>query len=396
MRPKTPKSSKEIFIEKIKVLWNRLSFTSKITARNLFRYKSRFLMTILGIAGCTGLLILGFGIKDSISDIVNIQYSDYFNYDYTVNLNNDRHIDEISKEMKEDSNNDYFGPYFTYSTKITFNNKDDVAFLMCLDSDVYNNIFNLYDYQSNKKLTLEDNDIIVTEKFAKNNNLSVGDEVYMESKEGNTIKVKITKICKMHFQHYIFISEKCYKNTFNEPIDYTNIAVKNKNDTTELFSLKDKFKDIASINDFSSFISNFNIMIEALDFIILVIIITSGALAFVVLINLINVNISERTREIATLKVLGFKDNEVEAYIFKEIILLSIIGSVLGMPLGAIELKFVMNVIDMEMIKFPTVVKVPSFIYGFVITMIFTIIVFFMTKKTLRKIEMVESLKSVE
>lgn len=397
MRPKAPTSSKEIALEKIKLVWNRLSFTSKITARNLFRYKSRFFMTVFGIAGCTGLLVLGFGIKDSIRDIVNVQFNDFFNYDYTINLNNDRHLDEINEYLNKDSNTTYHGEFASYSSKITFsNNKDDVISVTCLDDNSFDNLFNLYDYRTNKLLTLEEDDIIITEKFAKNNNLSIGDEITLESKEGTNAKVKITKICKMYFQHYLYISSSTYMKLFNENIEYTNIGVKNQGDTTNLYNLTNEFKDVASINDFSSFIERFNNMIETLDFIILVVIITSGALAFVVLINLINVNISERTREIATLKVLGFRDNEVEAYIFKEIIILSIIGSILGMPLGAIEVKFVMRVIDMEMIKFPTVVKFPSYLYAFAITMLFTFIVFMMTKKTLKKIEMVESLKSVE
>lgn len=397
MRPKAPKNSKEIILEKIKFIWNRLSFTSKITARNIFRYKSRFLMTIIGIAGCTGLLVLGFGIKDSISDVVNVQYQDFYKYDYIVNLNNDRHLIEINNEIKKDRNNESLVNYLTYSSKVfDKNNNESVIIVEAMNKVGFDTMYNLYDYKTKELLSLPEDGVIITEKYARNENINVGDRIRISSNNGTEADVTVKAIAEMYFQHYMYISDKLYSNIFNEDMEYTNIAVTNEGDSGELLKLPEKFNDVASTKDFSSFTERFNLMIEALDLIILVIIITSGALAFVVLINLTNVNISERTREIATLKVLGFNDKEVNVYIFKEIILLSIIGAIIGLPLGVIEVRFVMQVIDMEMIMFPHVVKTPSFIYSFIITMIFTFIVFMLTKKTLKKVNMVESLKSVE
>ena len=199
----------------------------------------------------------------------------------------------------------------------------------------------------------------------------------------------------MYFQHYIFLSEAYYDTIFAEPIHYNNISLKNKTENLKIPEIEalDGYENIA---DFSSFIKQFDVMIEALDFIILVIIITAGSLAFVVLINLTQVNISERIREIATLKVLGFHNMEVNSYIFKEILVLTLIGGIAGLPLGVVEHHFIMRVINMEMIMFPQSIKPISFLYSFLVTMLFTLIVLFMMRKPLKKIEMIESLKSVE
>lgn len=397
MRPKPPKSSKPIVLEKIKLIWNRLSFTSKITARNLFRYKSRFLMTVLGVAGCTGLLVLGFGIKDSISDVVNNQYNDLYQHNYVINLEKDNNIDGIEKRLDIIDEIECYSAYQNYSSKvINSNNQESTINAIVIDSKGFENIYDLTDYKTNKLLSLEDGGVIVTEKFAINENLKVGDMITISSKDDVNKEVKIIAISKMYFQHYMYMSPNTYEELFNEKYVPNCIGIRYNGVKEELTQLENTDYGISSINDFSSFIANFDLMIEALDLIILVIIVTSGALAFVVLINLINVNISERIRELATLKVLGFRDYEVNSYIFKEIALLSLIGGIAGLPLGRVELKFVMSVINMDMIMFPVDLKLLSYVFSFGITMIFTAIVLLLTTKTLRKIEMIESLKSVE
>ena len=191
------------------------------------------------------------------------------------------------------------------------------------------------------------------------------------------------------------MSEDYYASVFDDPIHPNKLAVKNTVSNNIAAELKG-VEGFESVVDFSSITSQFTIMIRALDYIILVIIVTAGSLAFVVLINLTQVNISERIREIATLKVLGFRTGEIYSYIFKEIFLLTVIGAVFGLPLGVVEHKFIMNVIDMEMIRFGTTIKPLSFVYGFAVTIVFSLIVMFLTRKSLRDIEMVESLKSVE
>lgn len=395
LRPKSPKSAKQTFIEKITFIWKRLSFTSKITARNLIRYKTRFFMTVIGVAGCTGLLVIGFGIRDSISDVVDKQYGQILNYNYSINLENDDHVDELVDKLKDDITNEEVVPFMSYYSKAYMEDNEETIVVDVIDQRESTNILKLQDKNTREDLKIPTSGCIITEKFAKNNNLKVGDYITFESSGGIKKEIEIKGICKWYFEHYIFISENYYESLFDETISYTTIAI-TSNTIDNIKDVTKDYEEVESISDFTSLIEQFNIMIEALNMIIIVIIVTAGALAFVVLFNLTNVNISERTREIATLKVLGFRNNEVNNYIFKEIILLTVIGALLGLPLGKIEENFIMTVINMENIMFGTDIHFMSYVYSFLITFIFTFIVLMLTKKPLKKIQMVESLKSVE
>lgn len=395
MRPKAPKNAKEILLEKIPFIWERLSFTSKITARNLFRYKSRFLMTVIGVAGCTALLVLGWGIKDSISDVIDIQFGEIFGYDYQISLENDHHLEENLEILEKDLNNETVVPFMSYTGKLYFNSRNDTASIIVMEP---RNAFVTMDLRSADKKTpikLNNEGIVVSQKFARNNGIKKGDMVILESMNGIKAEVQVNEICEMYFQHYIFMSEAMYQTMFEEDVKNTYIAVKT-NDQDSLMKDCKQLNDFLSVVDFSAMIDTFQTMINALDLIIAVIIITSGSLAFVVLANLTQVNISERVREIATLKVLGFNEHEVNLYIFKEILLLTLIGGILGLPLGVLEHHFVMNVINMEMVMFGMNISVLSFTYAFLITFVFTGIVLFFMRRPLEQINMVESLKSVE
>ena len=395
LRPKAPKSSKKVFLEYLPFIWRRLSFTSKITARNLIRYKARFIMTVVGIAGCTALLVVGWGIKDSIADVVDLQFGSIFNHDYVVNLEDDRNANAIVNELKKDLDNEYVVPYASYSSKVYLEKEEKTINVNVLDAREAQDILNLRLAADHKTpIRLKNSGVIISQKFAQNNDLKAGDMITIESANGIKKDVRITEVCEMYFQHYLYISEEYYSTLFAEPLHYTNIAVKNS--TGGNFDSLKKFEGFESVVDFSNVIEQFTTMIQALDIIILVIILTAGSLAFVVLINLTQVNISERIREIATLKVLGFRDYEVNSYIFKEIFLLTLIGALVGMPLGIVEHHFIMNVINMEMIMFGSNIKFLSFLYSFLVTIVFTVIVLFFTRKPLKKIDMIESLKSVE
>lgn len=396
MRPKAPKNAKKVFLENITPLWRLLSFTSKITARNLIRYKSRFFMTVIGVAGCTGLLVAGFGIKDSISDIINIQFNDVFSYNHTINLEDDQYLEETLDALNADSNNEQSVPFLNYSSKVYFEDQDEKTItVQVFDDRQIDRVMNLRTLKGQTPLDIHGDGVIISEKFAKVNNLNVGDEITIESENGIKATVLIDGICELYFQHYLFISSDLYQEAFNETLHYNSIAVKALDSGVLIDDLAD-IEGIKSIVDFTPMIANFQNMIEALDFIILVIIISSGSLAFVVLMNLSEVNISERLREIATIKVLGFNDGEVNSYIFKEILLLTLIGALVGLPLGKIEHNLIMTVIDMDMVMFGMNVGIMSYIYAFAITLIFTALVLIFMSRTLKKVKMVESLKSVE
>lgn len=396
LRPKAPKSTKQIILEKFTWLWNKLPFTSKVTARNLLRYKVRFIMTIIGVAGCTSLLLMGFGIKDSISSVVKFQYTDINQYNYLVEVKNDRHIDSMIEDIQLDENNETYAPYMAYQTQIDLNDKETSFYINIFNETNQSKLFNLTNVKNKKAAIVGDEGIFISDKYAKENNLNVGDTLLIESSTGIEKEVTISARVENYIGNVIYMSESYYKGIFNEEIEYTTIGVKNTTDSSRLLDLANQYKDIKNIGDFSDSISRFDDMFEVLNLIILVIIIVAGALAFVVLINLTNVNISERIREIATLKVLGFREHEVDSYIFKEVMLMSIVGSIIGLPLGYIEEGYIMNVINMDLCCFPHVVHPISYLYAVVITIVFTIIVLFITRGTLRKVQMVESLKSIE
>ena len=395
MRPVAPKKGKEIALEKIPFLWNMLSFTSKITARNLFRYKSRALMTIAGIGGCAGLLILGFGIKDSVADVVPIQYGEIFRYDYIIYLKDDDHIEENLIELKKNPNVDYATSFMEYTTRIYLNGEENTANTIVIDPEDSHILLELKESDRKTPIRLDNNGVVISEQLAKNYNLKVGDSITIESRNRIKQDVQISNICEMYFQHYLIMTDTLYQNTFDEKVSNAAIAINSsvKNDTGQFIK---GLQDYSSSLSIAKFQESFNLMVGALDLIIVIIILVAGSLAFVVLINLTQVNISERIREIATLKVLGFNDHEVNMYIFKEIMLLSMIGCLVGIPIGILEHRFIMTAISMEMIKFPIHINFMSYIYGIIITLVFTVIVLTFMRRPLRKVNMVESLKSVE
>ena len=396
LRPKPPRNTKQIILEKWTWLWNKLPFTSKVTARNLLRYKARFFMTVIGVAGCTSLLLMGFGIKDSISGVVSMQYSEINKYNYQVNIKNDRHIDQILEDIRLDENNEVCVPYAAYESQLLTNDSEGVITVNIVDAKKASDIFGLNYSKNNKVAELSNDGVLITDKYAKTKNISVGDKISLESQSGIKKDLVVAGIVKNYVGHSLYMSESYYDSVFNEELEYNIIGVRNNTDSSKLDKLQTTYNDVKSVTDFSGAIKSFSDMFDALNLIIIVIIVVAGALAFVVLINLTNVNISERIREIATLKVLGFREYEVNSYIFKEVLLMSIIGAIIGLPLGNIEEAYIMTVIDMDMCTFPHVVHPISYVYAFVITIIFTVIVLFLTRKTLRRVEMVESLKSIE
>ncbi len=396
MRPKAPKNAKKVFLEKIPILWRSLSFTSKITARNLIRYKSRFFMTVIGVAGCTGLLVAGFGIKDSISGIIETQFSDIFDYNNTINLSDDQHLSELLEALNADANNEQSVPFLNYSTKVYLADEEEKTItVQVYDDRQIDRVMNLRTSDDKTALDIHGDGVIISEKFAKVNDLDVGDEMVIESENGIKGTVVVDGICELYFQHYLFISDALYEDTFNETVHPNAVAVKAQDNEIMMADIEG-IEGVESVVDFTPMIANFQNMLDALDFIILVIILSSGSLALVVLMNLTEVNISERIREIATIKVLGFNNHEVNSYIFKEIILLTIIGALVGLPLGKVEHNLIMTVIDMEMVMFGMNINFLSYLYAFLITMSFTLIVLLLMSRNLRKIKMVESLKSVE
>lgn len=395
MRPKAAKAGKKILLERISFIWKRLSFLQKVTARNIFRYKKRFFMTIIGIAGCSALLVAGFGINDSISDIVNQQYNVIYHYDATVSAK----TSEITSQIKslKGVKDVYEEDHLAVTTKIE--NKDISTTVHIISNDKkFKDFCTLFN--GNKEFDLDDSSVLISQKMATKLNKKAGDTIKIKDANNKVIKAKIKGVFTNYVGHHIYASESLYK-SWNTNAKTTHIYLIKSKKTTKKFerNLGNKIMNIDSVQSvtfYSSLQKNFKDMIKSISYIVVVLVISAACLAFVVLYNLSNVNISERKREIATIKVLGFTRKEVDAYINRETILLTILGSLIGLGIGIGLHHLIMNLAEMDDIMFGRTINSISYVISFVMTIGFNAIINLCMHKKLNNIQMVESLKAVE
>lgn len=395
MRPKAAKAGKKILLERISFIWKRLSFLQKVTARNIFRYKKRFFMTIIGIAGCSALLVAGFGINDSISDIVNQQYNVIYHYDATVSAK----TSEITSQIKslKGVKDVYEEDHLAVTTKIE--NKDISTTVHIISNDKkFKDFCTLFN--GNKEFDLDDSSVLISQKMATKLNKKTGDTIKIKDANNKVIKAKIKGVFTNYVGHHIYASESLYK-SWNTNAKTTHIYLIKSKKTTKKFerNLGNKIMNIdgvQSVTFYSSLQKNFKDMIKSISYIVVVLVISAACLAFVVLYNLSNVNISERKREIATIKVLGFTRKEVDAYINRETILLTILGSLIGLGIGIGLHHLIMNLAEMDDIMFGRTINSISYVISFVMTIGFSAIINLFMHKKLNNIQMAESLKAVE
>lgn len=404
MRPKSPKAGKRIFLEKIKFLWNRLNFTQKVTARNLLRYKKRFLMTILGIGGCTALLLAGFGLKDSIVSIVSKQFDELYKYHMVINLNEGVTLESSTGITNNLSKEKQISDYIFVNEKSidvgVGKNEKSVSLYVPEDTKKIENFIIFRNRTTKEKLSLDNEGVILTEKLAKIFQVKVGDQIYIKDKDTEKINVKVLGITENYLSHYVYMSPKLYESIYGKKIKFQQLIAKTtdtKEDSQDKLS-KDllRNKDISSVVFTTGISNDFKKMLGSLDYVILVLIVSAGALAFVVLYNLTNVNVTERLREIATIKVLGFYDNEVSTYVYRENFLLTIIGMTLGLFMGIFLHRFIIVTSEIDYVMFGRNIKPLSYLYSAILTIVFSGIVNFVMYFKLKKIGMVESLKSVD
>ena len=402
MRPKAPKTGKKIILEHIPFIWKRLKFSSKITIRNIFRYKSRVLTTIIGITGCTALILTGFGLRDSIKGITNFQFTNIFKYDKmlmlreTANastLKNELLNNPIVKEMVETNIN---------TATVTYNKEEqEVTIIVPNNKEELNKVINLIDATNDKNENLipKDNTCIISEKTSKLLDVNVGDKITILDHDHKKHQVTVDKIIKNYINQYLYLSKTTYENIFGDYktnsylIKLNAVSTKKKNDFDEEYISKSEIASIISNEDMKK---SMNDMIASIDSVVAILIVAAVILAFVVLYNLSNINISERKREIATLKVLGFYPNEVDRYITQETIILTIIGITLGLVSGSYLCHYIISTCEPDYLLFDRRVDTISYILSALITVIFTIIVNIVTHYNLKKINMVASLKNVE
>jgi putative ABC transport system permease protein len=401
MRPPSPKQGKRVFLEHLPFIWKKLSFSKKATVRNLTRYKKRFFMTVFGIGGCMALLMVGFGLQDAIAQIVNNQYTNIWTYDVSITLDDDASLEEKENYANElltsDENVKENQLLRLVSLNVMANDIEKSAYLYVPESiDNLDDFVILKNRLSHEKYEMSDEGVIITEKLSSLLNVDVGDTLTLKESETETYEVKILAISENYLYHYIYMTKNLYQNLYGEEPEYNQLHLKLATDSSELsrnLLSDDMAKSVSYVTDLQKKVDD---MMNSLNFVVWVLILSAGLLAFVVLFNLNNINITERRRELATLKVLGFYDTEVASYVYRENVILTILGIGAGIVIGIILHQYVIRTCEIDMLMFGRRIKLRSYLYSSLLTAMFSVIVNFVMYFHLKKIDMIESLKSVE
>ena len=402
MRPKAPKLGKRIVLEKIDLIWKRLSFNQKVTMRNIFRYKKRFFMSIIGIAGCTALIITGFGIKYSVSEVIDRQYQKVLTYDAQVRLEDEVSVTDAKKYQEnllkrdEVTNVEYV---LNQSVNVLKNKEDLYATLVVYQSmENIQNFISFHDMQNNKKIALNDDGVVLSIKTAELLGVGVNDTIDIEI-AGTKYNVKVASIMENYFMNFVYMSQTLYENTTSQDLKVNHAFLNMKKlDQSYKTSLENYMNEhhyghLAYLDGSSSEFSN---QVQSLDIVIIILNLCAGALNFIVLYNLTNINIQERKSEIATIKVLGFRRKEVYDYIFRENILLSVIGSLVGTIFGFVLHQFIIRTVELDLTMFVRELTLSSYLIAIAMTLGFTFLINLTMRRVLNKVNMVESLKSIE
>lgn len=414
MLPRAPKAGKRILLERIRPLWRRISFSWKVTLRNLFLYKKRLFMTVIGIAGCTALLLVGFGLHDAIWDIINKQYVDITHYQMTVGLNdhaNDLDVQHVKDVLNQHPEIEHIDRVHT--AHMSAKGEDDTLSSTHVDVvvpqslDIFNKSITLKNRISGKQVPFDESSVVISEKLATLHHLRVGDTLVLfdRDKVGNSVgaghKLTITGICENYVGTTVYIAPTIFAKISSSPVMYETLFIQapdlkpgeqQQNIASELHSCD----DVSLVAFSDETISLYRNMISVVDYVVAVLIISAVLLAFIVLYNLTNINIEERLREIASLKVLGFTKREIYAYIFREVFLLSLLGDVFGLGVGVYLERFVVATAEVDYVMFSRTIHLESFVIAFVLTLVFTGLILLVMTPKLNRIDMVESLKSVD
>lgn len=404
MRPPAPKQGKRVLLERIPFIWKRLSFTWKSTVRNLVRYKKRFFMTLFGIGGCMALLLFGFGLHDSIVNIGILQYEDLQLFDADLILNEeatDTAKQEITDSLKSDGRIKHITQALQQQVTIKKDDTEKEVYLTVFEPGEENDSLFVYQNRVTKEqYKLTDDGVILTEKIADKLGVKPGDSFTIEKSGEEDVTVTVSAICENYMRHYMYMTSGLYEQLYGKAVSYNSIfytvndgQIEVAEEIGEEALKKDGALSVSYTKDYESQIED---MLGSLNMVIVVLVISAGLLAFVVLYNLNNINITERKRELATLKVLGFYPKEVAEYVYRENILLTVLGSVVGCGLGKILHRFIIETVEVDSAMFGRNIDLSSYIFGFLITIGFSMFVNGVMYFKLKKIDMVESLKSVE
>ena len=405
MRPKAPKQGKRIFLERLPFVWSRLGFNSKITVRNLLRYKVRNSITVVGVAGCMALILTGFAISNSISGLAETQFSKVMRYDAVVALQPDRtrsdllSYEEIREEYQEISSH-LFTLQETYKAERTGITTQDVTIFVPEATDNVSAFVRLKERDATALHRIDNDGAIISEKLADLMAVGPGDELVIRNEEEMTYRIPIDTVTENYTGHYVYLSRNLYESVFAASFTpNTDLLVFEETDGEweEAFAERVMDNDNVALVTFMSVIHEaFRDTLESLDVITLVLIISAAALAFVVLYNLTNINVSERIRELSTIKVLGFYDMEVSLYVYRETFILTLFGILVGFGVGNILATVLLKMVEVDSMLFPIAIYPISYVYSTVLTLLFSVIVMVIMHLKLKKVNMIEALKSVE
>lgn len=400
MRPKAPKAGKRIVLEKIPFLWNRMSFLVKVSMRNIFRYKQRFFMMVFGIGGCTALLVTGFGVKDSISSIIDSQYGEIQINDLNV---------VFSEPYYEMDSSEFEAVMETYAQEYMIAFEESIDLYYGEETRSVNLVIPEKPEEIGAYLNLHTPDgeaiaypgtgeAVLTKKLAEKSGVSVGDEVSLRDEDGNSLTVRVSGISENFIYNYVYLSPETWTAQIGQEPEYRSayLNVQEGQDVYEVSAAVMNCKGVSSVTAYEDMRVRFGSMMESLNYVVLLIIICAGSLAFIVLYNLTNINITERLREIATIKVLGFYRNETASYVFRENLMLTGVGTLVGLVMGKYLHEFVMYKVDIDMIAFDVHIAPLSILYSILLTFVFAAVVCWVMNRKLDAINMAESMKSIE
>jgi len=401
VRPKAPPSGKRIFLEYITPVWKRLSFLHKVSARNIFRFKKRMWMMLIGIAGCTALLITGFGLKDSINNLINFQYDEIMTYDVAVNFDPDVEKEEMQKildaaDQKTSTNTEKI---LIRTERMKHTSKTAIRDVELFIADDPEFTKFIHPHNGKEEYSLPKTGTVgISLKLAESNDLKAGDKITLEyGEEGKTITCPIDYIFENYTFHYAIMSDATYESSFGEEYRPGGALIRvPEGKSYEYGSAVGSSENIQSWNVMDEGRKSFSETMEKMNYVVVLVIICAALLAFIVLFNLNNINIAERTREIATLKVLGFKRSETGSYVFRENFILCLLGFILGIPLGIFLHRFVISQIKMDIVAYKILILPPSYLYSLILVILFSLAVDLMMRGKIRRIDMTESLKSIE
>ena len=396
MLAKAPPAGKRILLERVPALWNRLSFTRKVTFRNLFRYKKRLFMTVIGVAGCSALLVTGFGMRDSINDIVEKQYGEIYRYEITAVMDGDG---LESPELAALLHSGEIDGYLTAAeepAKVRFHGESsEVSVFVPDDNETLTEFIALRSRRSGEALSLTDGGIVLTEKLCEELGISVGDAVTLEREDGRSAELPVTGVTENYITSFAYVPSALYAEAFREDPEFSTLLCNITGDHAREESEKlMRCAGVAFARSSQTLKDTFADSIRSMNGVVYVLILAAGLLSIVVLYNLTNVNICERRKELATLSVLGFHPRETERYIFRESNLLSFFGSLAGLAVGVWLHRFVVKTVEVDQVMFGRQIYLPSYIYAVLISVVFTLIVNRIMSRTIRSIDMVEAMKA--